>query len=452
MNIKLKIFLSISTIVAIILAFSLLMFFQIRTLKTESRDLYDKINSIKTYISNDKLINFDNQLNIIKLRLSNISKTIIIFLITGGVVGYSTGFILHNGVILLLKKLKKDIDLLASGDIKTEIKQYSGELESVYKSLEEMRKIFNEVIDGIQRASQRTSAAAEELSSVIQSVSESLNLVSADFDILDEKTQENRLNIESLNQSLLEFANATQLSASAAQVMSDKSEKMMESSKESKEKLGNVVKEVEDSKKFILKVKEVVNKLNSLSFDIERIVDAIVRISDQTNLLALNASIEAARAGEAGRGFAVVASEIRKLARETKDASENIVNILSSIRNEVAVSQEFVDKTISAIDKSATALNLAVKSFDELLYDIDELKKAVVDVAAAAEQQSATAEEMSANLSRISEMVNIAAQSSSHLKEVIQEINAALKEIEEASNELSSLAEDLMNKTDFFSI
>jgi methyl-accepting chemotaxis protein len=53
-----------------------------------------------------------------------------------------------------------------------------------------------------------------------------------------------------------------------------------------------------------------------------QIVEAIGRIAVQTKLLALNATIEAARAGEAGRGFAVVASEVKKLAKDTRDATD----------------------------------------------------------------------------------------------------------------------------------
>ncbi|MGP7796251.1 methyl-accepting chemotaxis protein [Sphingomonas sp. CLY1604] len=52
------------------------------------------------------------------------------------------------------------------------------------------------------------------------------------------------------------------------------------------------------------------------------IVAAIGEIAAQTNLLALNATIEAARAGQAGRGFAVVAAEVKKLAGDTRLATQ----------------------------------------------------------------------------------------------------------------------------------
>ena len=68
--------------------------------------------------------------------------------------------------------------------------------------------------------------------------------------------------------------------------------------------------------------------LESQMRQLAQIVDAIRTIAAQTNLLALNATIEAARAGDAGRGFAVVAAEVKKLASDTRMATERAVAMM----------------------------------------------------------------------------------------------------------------------------
>ncbi|SNB77713.1 methyl-accepting chemotaxis protein [Arboricoccus pini] len=71
-------------------------------------------------------------------------------------------------------------------------------------------------------------------------------------------------------------------------------------------------------------------KLKSTLQQMGEIVAAIGQIANQTNLLALNATIEAARAGEAGRGFAVVASEVKKLAGDTRSATQRAIAMVAA--------------------------------------------------------------------------------------------------------------------------
>jgi methyl-accepting chemotaxis protein len=77
-----------------------------------------------------------------------------------------------------------------------------------------------------------------------------------------------------------------------------------------------------EGQRFQAELKQSKDELEQTMGELSAIVTSISAIAAQTNLLALNATIEAARAGEAGRGFAVVASEVKKLAGDTRTATD----------------------------------------------------------------------------------------------------------------------------------
>ena len=85
---------------------------------------------------------------------------------------------------------------------------------------------------------------------------------------------------------------------------------------------------------------------------VQQVSKGIESIAKTTNMLALNAAIEAERAGDAGRTFAVVAAEVKKLAHDTRSATDEIRRSIGSLATEAS---GLVNEIQSGVEQSGRA-------------------------------------------------------------------------------------------------
>lgn len=130
---------------------------------------------------------------------------------------------------------------------------------------------------------------------------------------------------------------------------------------------------------------EAMDKINTSSSEIQKIITVIDDISFQTNLLALNAGVEAARAGPAGRGFAVVASEVRALAQRSSAAAAEIGALISN---------------------SGTQVRDGVEMVEEVQKSLKEIVTSVQEVATHVTEMSASSVEQATGLAEINTAIN----------------------------------------------
>ncbi|WP_294146995.1 methyl-accepting chemotaxis protein [uncultured Selenomonas sp.] len=117
--------------------------------------------------------------------------------------------------------------------------------------------------------------------------------------------------------------------------------------------------------------------LQEKNADTIKVIDFITNIAGQTNLLGLNAAIEAARAGEQGRGFAVVAEEVRKLAEQSREATEKIQATLNEMNKAVEGISKSIETTGAISEQQAASTQEITTNLSRVTKAAEELKQHV---------------------------------------------------------------------------
>ena len=168
---------------------------------------------------------------------------------------------------------------------------------------------------------------------------------------------------------------------------------------------------------------DIIEKLNTSSKQIGKVVRVINEIADQTNMLALNAAIEAAGAGEAGKGFAVVAGEVKELAKQTAESTEEIGQQIEAMQKNMANAVNAMGTIIKVIDEMTSITNIIAASVAEQSAVSGNISNAIV---AAAEK-----------VNLISEKTKDIATSSQSAAKSISEASFGVKDLAATASELS---------------
>ena len=140
---------------------------------------------------------------------------------------------------------------------------------------------------------------------------------------------------------------------------------------------------LDNLRSMIFQILGQISELGDISDRISGMVDTIRKIASQTNLLALNATIEAARAGEAGRSFAVVAGEVRKLAEDSRAATESIDQIVTEVRDLSGATIECANLASEGVESARTQVSELDQNLSAAVADLHGVQQAV-DAARAA--------------------------------------------------------------------
>ncbi|MDF3021579.1 MAG: hypothetical protein K0Q92_2882 [Steroidobacteraceae bacterium] len=223
--------------------------------------------------------------------------------------------------------------------------------------------VIGTVSDSINLLAHETGRVLSEVTSIAAQVKLSTERVKRQAESVNATAAAERSDVERASENL---ANANKVMTQVAELAAASNRAAEQATTSTTTALGSVnetVRGMEGIRESIAEAEKRIKRLGERSQEITGIVNLINTIAERTHVLALNASMQAAAAGDAGRGFAVVAEEVQRLAESSRQATQQIAQLVNNIQIETSDTINTVNRTISQV---VTGSELASRSGQQM--------------------------------------------------------------------------------------
>jgi len=309
-------------------------------------------------------------------------------------------FLIIRDVAHGIGRLAKAMRALAQGDLDVEIHGVGrgDELGDMSRAVEVLRENSREqrrLQSSERELSSRLRQTANEVIASVEAIRSAANEISQGSIDLSNRTERQATNLQETVTVMGEIAVTVHANA--------------DNSESARKLASGALENAEAGSNAMANVATAIGGIEASSARISEIIQVMEEIAFQTKILALNAAVEAARAGESGKGFAVVAQEVRSLADRSRQASQQIRELIADSTRQVAQGVQISGTAGDALGRILTTVRSVAEIMPEIAAgsseqarSIAEVKKALADLDGATQQNAALVEQSSAAASSLS--------------------------------------------------
>lgn len=367
----------------------------------------------------------------IKEMTSSIIYTVILLLASSAIMiiaGIIASFVLANRLSNPIKKITGRMELLANGDLESEVYIHNSKdeigiltrsiadmISSLKSYIQEIAYILQQVSAGNLNVSSNVEYKGEfiEIQTSLNQITHQLNKAFGDIIVSASQVSSSSEQVAESSQQLSE--GATRQASSVEEIAATISDisHHIRSNAENAKKAGTMslhaVEQVSSGQQEMERLVSAMTEISETSAEIGKIIKVVEDIAFQTNILALNAAVEAARVGEAGKGFAVVADEVRSLAGKSADAARDTTALIEKSIEAVKNGNEIALETSHSLEQIVTSTREVSELVNEISgrsseqsEAVSQLKSGMEQVSGVVQSNAATAEESAAYAQELS--------------------------------------------------
>jgi methyl-accepting chemotaxis protein len=258
--------------------------------------------------------------------------------------------------------------------------------------------------------------------------------------------------VENMTKAIGEIGAGIEDVASGSERISNRSVQTSAMAEEGSRSLSGAIVQMDHISETTKKTAEAVKNLGEKFKNITEIVELISGISGQTNLLALNAAIEAARAGEQGRGFAVVAEEVRKLAEQSRQATEKIAQEILELQQYADSTVDLMNVGVTESEKGVEVVSQNSEVLEKIIANIVELDQEIRKITSVTKELSDSSRVVQDAALELGNICSKTLDAAKGIAGVTQAQSTSVEKIEDFSKNLSIIANDMQNKVARFAV